>query len=339
VARSETNPIAGKVTYTDLNLTNYPDDIDTRGNNLNMLGYQNLKDYNYAEHINALEDAVMALQRSLGITPYIDKDSVDRTTVSARIAIIENKNYDARYGGTGWVTSQTLVGHTHNGATGHPSQVNLIGEVQGILPKANVDLSISTGITGGDVAVSSTDSRKISVAINDKLSVTAGGTIQAKLEIKNSFNSRVFKEWDATSATAGSLTTDTTTLIGQSIRGAGTTAFQFFTPNVNNLLYGQYVMSVRARVSSLVSEEVLHLRWYDSLAGTWQLNSSLYLKGTDFLAINTWQMFYLTFNHASDQTTNPYSIMNVWKPLTTANINVDVDSVIIMPTHPAIYDR
>lgn len=335
--RSESNAIVGKTTYTELNLTNYPDSIDSRSNNKNMAGFENIKDYNYAEHINALADAVMALQRAIGAKPYIDKDNINRTTVSERILAMENKDYDSRYGGAGWDTSQTLVGHTHTGGPGHPSQVNLVSEVQGLLSKTNIDLSASTGLTGADILVSKTDSRQISEAINDKLSISQGGTINKSLEVKGGFQSRLYREWDASTRDAGTLVTDYTAMTNQISRNVGTTACQFYNKAVYNLLYGKYVLAVRARVNSAVTEEVLHLRWYDFMSGEWNLKKNMYLKGTDFTP-NKWQMFYLTFDHEGDAA-NSYSSFHVWKPVTTANVTVDIDCVYIMPTHPAVYDR
>jgi hypothetical protein len=338
VARSEDNAILGKVSYPDLNLTNYPDAVDTRANNPNMKGFENLKDYNLAEHVNALSDAVMAIQRALGIQPYIDKDGVNKTTVDDRVTALENKDYDPRYGGAGWITSQTLVGHTHTGQIGHPSQINLDSEVQGTLPKARLSFAQSGGITGADLSLSTTDVRKIPEVVNDKLSVSQGGTIQKSLEIKGQLQNRLYREWDASTMEAGAVTTDYTALTNQVRRGTGTAEARFLTPTVSNLLYGKYVLAVRAKVSSRVSEDVLSLKWYDYLTSTLTLKNSLVLKGTDFTTVNEWQMFYLTFDHTGN-VSNSYGSFQVWKPTTTNSINVDIDCVYIMPTHPAVYDR
>lgn len=339
MARSESNPIVGKTNYTDLNLTQYPDAVDTRANNTNMAGYENLKDYALAEHINALEDAVMAIQRALGIRPFVNKDGVNKGTISQRVTDLENKDYDPRYGGSGWLLSQTLVGHTHTGETGHPAQINLGTEVQGILSKTRINLdNANGGLTGADIKMSNADSRKIVDAVNDKLSVTQGGTIQKGLEILGGFQSRLYREWDANDRAAGTLITDYGTLTNQAVRGSGTAECRFIHDEVNNLLYGKFVLAVRARVSSKVTEEVLHLRMYDWKSGNWVLQNYLYLKGTDFAAANQWQTFYLTFNHDGDIATKNTNI-HIWKPATTASLSVDFDCAYIMPTHPAVYDK
>lgn len=339
MARSESNPIAGKQTYPDLNLTQYPDNIDSRANNANMKGFENLKDYNMAEHVNALEDAVMAIQRALGIKPFVNKDGVSKNTVSARIVDLENRDYDPRYGGAGWIASQTLVGHTHTGTAGHPAQVNLASETQGVLPKSKLNFNAaSDGITGADLALSTTDTRKIPDVVNDKLSVSQGGTIQKNLVVQGQLQTRFMKEYDADTA-GGALITDYSTMSNKARRAEGTGQVEFLWGDIPNLNYGKYVLGVRARVSALVNEEVLHLRMYNVYNDGYRLQNYLYIRGTDFDAPWQWKTFYLTFNNMSDRsaTTGPHT--HVWKCVTSSNIILDFDNAFIMPTHPAIYDK
>lgn len=338
MARSETNQILGKTNYPDLNLTNYPDAIDTRANNQNMKGFENLKDYNLAEHVNALSDAVMAIQRALGINPFMDKDGQNKSSVGGRIASLENRDYDPRYGGVGWIPSQTLVGHSHTGQAGHPSQVKLGSEVQGTLSKAHLSFAQAGGITGADLAISTTDARKIPDVVNDKLSVSQGGTIQRNLNVNGQFASRLYREWDASTMTGGTLATDYGALTNQTRRGLGTGEVQFLNQAVSNLLYGKYVLAVRAKLSTSTSQDVLHLRWYDYMGNGFNLKSQLNLKGTDFTALGRWQMFYLTFEHAGD-VSNSHGTFHVWKPATASSVDLSIDCVYIMPTHPAVYDR
>jgi hypothetical protein len=338
VARSEDNAILGKVNYPDLNLTNYPDDIDTRVNNENMKGFENLKDYNLAEHVNSLSDAIMAIQRVLGITPFLDKDGQNKTNVSGRITALENKDYDPRYGGAGWITSQTLVGHTHTGESGHPSQIDLGDEVQGTLPKSHLSFAQIGGITGADLSLSTTDVRKIPDVVNDKLSVSQGGTIQKDLIVKGKFQSRLYREWDASNMHNGALVSDFGALTNQVRRGTGTGETWFLNEGVYDLLYGKYVLAVRAKVNTRSTSDVLILRWHDYLSDAWVYKTGVSLKGTDFVTANEWQMFYLTFEHTGNRS-NSFGAFHVVKPATPTSVTIDVDCVYIMPTHPAIYDR
>lgn len=347
MARSEKGYILGKVHYSDLNMTQYPDKVDSSivtdpGYNENMRGFENIKDYNMAEHVNSVTDAVMSVQRALGTMPFVDKDGVDRGTVSSRLTMLENKDYDARYGGSGWILSQTLVGHTHTGEAGHPSQINLVTETQGRLPANKLNLSYGNpdAVTGGDISVSSTDSRKIVDAINDKLSITQGGSIQKSLEVKGSFMSRFYREWDASTISGGTLITDYSAMTNQIKRFAGTNEGWFIgTNNIENLNYGRYVASFRVRVSSLASQEVFRTGYYYmNSEGNWNYQSGISIKGTDFKAVNQWQMFYHTFEHKGERVDATGSL-HVVRAATTNQMNVDLDNIIIMPTHPAIYDR
>lgn len=345
MARSEVGYIVGKVHHTDLNLTQYPDKIDSRveadaGYNVNMRGFENIKDYNMAEHMNAVEDAVMSIQRSLGTLPFMDKDGVDRGTVSSRLTIIENKDYDSRYGGDGWILSQTLVGHTHTGEVGHPSQIDLVAETQGKLPKGKMNLAFGDGdaLTGAEISVSNTDSRKIADAINDKLSVTQGGTIQKDLEVKGNFTSRMFREWDSEDMIGGSLITDYTTVTNKVRRSTGTAETWFMNHGVGNLLYGKYVIAFRLRTNSLTTQEVFRTGWYSYMTAGWTWRSGISIKGSDFKAVNQWQMFYHTTDHDGERI-DSVAALHAVRSATSVNVTLDIDSIIIMPTHPAIYDR
>lgn len=349
MARSETGYVLGKLHYPDLNLTQYPDKIDSRvstdpGYNANMKGFENIKDYNMAEHINAVGDAVMAIQRSLGTMPSVDKDAVDRGTVNARITILENKDYDPRYGGAGWILSQTLVGHTHTGEAGHPSQINLVSETQGKLPKGKLNIAFgdANAVTGGDLVVSNTDARKIADAINDKLSITQGGTVQKGLEVKGGFQSRVFREFDASMLAGGTLMADVSAMTNQIRRTSGAADVWILSTNVSNLLYGRYVIAYRLRVSSNTSTgEVFRTAFYNAnAAGAWVAQSGFSVKANEFNASNQWQTFYQTVEHKGDNAIAASRLDVVRTGLTaTAAVNVDIDNIIIMPTHPAIYDR
>lgn len=338
MARSESNSIAGKQTYPDLNLTQYPDNIDTRANNQNMKGFENLKDYTLAEHVNALEDAIMAIQRALGIKPFVNKDGVAKTNVSDRIVDLENRDYDSRYGGSGWSLSQTLIGHTHTGGPGHPSQVRLDSETQGVLPKAKLSFdAVSGGISGADLSVSSTDSRKIPDAINDKLSVTQGGTIQKDLTVNGHFASRTYREWVA-GEIGGTLITDYSASTNQARRGSGTAETWFMNTGVWNMLYGKYVIAYRIRTSSKVNEEIFRTGFYDYTSSGWTWRNGISIKGTDFDYNGQWKTFYQTVEHSGDRA-DSYIALHAVRSATQASIDVDIDCIYMMPTHPAIYDK
>lgn len=347
--RSTANAVQNR-TYTDLPLSQYPAAIDSRENNKNMQGFVNVQDatattplekmWNMAEHVNALADAVMAIQRVLGINPHLDVDGQTNTegTVSGRIDILEDPDrYDLRYGGANWDLSQTLVGHTHTGDTGHPHKINLSNEVQQLLAKAHIDLTTSTGLTGADIAVSDKVSTKISDAVADKLSVSSGGTVRAPLTVTGKFRSRTHYEWNGSDVKNGVQNQSNATSSGICYRGSGTQDVRFIDDSLDALEYGKYVVGVRLRTSSLANEQVAYIRVSNIIAGS-TVVTDVAINGTDFDEVNKFKMFYLVCNidgDAANSTSNIY----IGKDATVANISVDFDHAFITPVHPAIFDK
>lgn len=352
MTRSESNLVKlnGTGTYPDLNMTHFPDKIDTRvagaGYNPNLKGFENRKDYNLAEHVNALGDAVMAVERSMGITPYMDKNGVNRGTVSARIRTLEEVDLDPRYGGVGWNPSQTLVSHTHTGTPGGPSKISLTQEVTGKLPKDNLNLvyNNASGLTGSDIAVSKEQSTTIAASINDKLSTSQGGVIQKSLQVKGRINSRFYADIDVTQVLPGSgtLIVDSSTRSGQAVRFSnGADAYRGLVYNDVDLQYGKYIASIRMKTTNNTKNEALvHFEAYNQtgLPTVWTLRNYKTIKSTDFLAANQWQTFYFVFDHVSDRPDGfLHFIMTRMK--TATNYDLLFDYIHICPAHPAIYDN
>jgi hypothetical protein len=357
--RSESNAV-GNSKFTDLNMTFYPTQIDSKiqgnaGYNPNMKGFWSAgdlnlpagqdPDYNMAEHVNALADAIIAVQRILGINPHVDYQGGNTTgTVSSRITAAENKDnyYDKRYGGQNWTTDlgQTILTHTHGGGLSEAPKINLVDEVTGALAKANIDITQATGITGADLVMSSSISTKISDAINDKLSTSQGGIIKKGLSVEGTFSNRTYREWTAKDITGGSQVTDVRTLENVARRFTGTTTQNIVAEPIKNLLMGKYVLGVRVKVSSLVSENVLRLGFYEWNASDerWKTNAATYIKGTDFDIVDQWKMFYLVFDHESIDSVGHNGIRIV-KEATSASVNVDFDCAWVMPVHPAVFDK
>lgn len=357
--RSESNAV-GNSKFTDLNMTFYPAQIDSKtaggaGFNPNMKGFWSAgdadlptgqePDYNMAEHVNALADAVIAMQRILGINPHVNSKGQNGTgTVSTRIAAVENMEdyYDKRYGGQNWKPelNQTILTHTHGGGLLQAPKINLGNEVTGKLTKTYIDLSQSTGITGADIAMSPTVSTKISDAVNDKLSTSQGGTVKKDLIVEGGFTNRTYREWTAADITTGSAVTDVTTLENVARRYTGTTEQYILSPATPNLLCGKYVLGVRVKINKIVDENVLRLTFneYAQATQSWVAKDTAYVSGGDFEAINTWHMFYLVFDHETVDAVG-HTGLRVVKTATTASVNIDFDNAWIMPVHPAVFDK
>lgn len=354
--RSESNAV-GNSKYTDLNMTGYPAKIDSKdssntGFNPNMKGFWSagdknlpagqLPDYNMAEHVNSLSDAVIAIQRILGPNPHINFKGGNTTgTVSKRIRDAEDKDayYDNRYGGTGWKTSfgQTILTHTHGGGSNQAPKILLTSEVQGKLGKVNIDLTASRGITGADIRMSPSSATKISDAVDDKLSTSQGGTIKKDLSVEGNMMYRTYREWSAGEIATGTRVTDTKTTDNISRRFSGKTRQEIVAEHVPNLLAGKYVMGVRAKISSRTSESLLFLGFYEN-DGSWVSMNDVYIKGTDFPTANKWHMFYLVFDHEPLNSAGRNGI-RIRRLETNNNVNLDFDCAWIMPTHPAVFDR
>lgn len=346
----------GNNIYKDLILTRYPEYFDERSgskNNPNLQRWKNLTDYNMAEHINTLQDTVMAIERVLGELPNIPTEPIDiegnpippetiellkRTqTVKARIDILEKRNFDKRYGGPNWKpnTKTTLEEHTHTGGVGKPSKIDLTKEVQNKLPKQNVDLTqTDTGITGSDIFINKTTNITIDNSMGDKLSKSEGGIVKKDLGVEGRFSSRWHRDYDFNDF-SGTKVGDNATLLNFAVESHDTNATQFIKNKFSGLYYGRYVLCVRAKTNNRVSGDLLEL---STTAQNGDVGEKILIKGTDFKAVNKYQNFYLVFTHEPN-TTGGVGEFLVRKLASTSAAKVTLDYALITPTHPAIFDR
>lgn len=360
----------GNNIYPDLVLTRFPEVFDERSGskyNPNLKRWTNLKDYNMAEHVNALQDAVMSMQRMLGElaqmpaqpkdvngNPITDPNALlnlkQTSTVRARIDALETHDwyseFDKRYGGPTWAfdeedaTNATIQQHRHlgsaSGIPGMPEKIVLTQEVQGRLPKANVDLTkTATGITGSDIYVEATSSSKVADAINDKISETTGGTIKqtAELNVLGKTNTRWTREFDSTdaSSTGNTAVADGKTLLNKAIESGATAASDLLNTNLEGMYYGRYVAIVRLSASSLPSSAIVEISATNSINN--EVINKVALSGSDFDASGQYKSFYLIFNH--DGSTK----LRVRKLTTASSVKVRFDYAIVEPVHPAVFDR
>ena len=363
MARSEKNKVGNEI-YTDLNMTAYPKEKDAvttdvakkDKRNPNMLGWANIgeaevPDYVWAEHVNSLVDAVRALQRAVGTEPMLPADISGLTaaqitdilktkSVKTRMDDFENRNFDDRYGGAGWLPTadRTLANHVHNGQAGRPQKILLTdgAEVRGLLAKNNLNLAMATGVTGADIHISSTDSTKVKDAISEKLSTTSGGVVQGNVELKKKLNTRTNKEF-ATEDFTGTEVSDSQTLSGARKESGPLAVNTFLKQSLGNLQYGRYVLGVRVKLveGALSSTNVLRLRM---AAQTGDAQDEALIMAGEFEALNKWKMFYLVFDHEPANANKAGEII-IEKLATITNVRVAIDHAYIIPTHPAVFDR
>lgn len=366
MAGSTANSVGNNI-YTDLIMTRYPELLDERSGgklNANMLRWTNLKDYNMAEHVNALQDSIMAIQRMIGemaqmpsnpkdaggnpITDPVALQNLAKTnTVNDRISFLETFDwaavFDKRYGGPTWtfdeneIVNPTIQQHRHlgsaSGIIGMPEKIVLTEEVQGKLPKANVDLSkTTTGITGADIFVESSSNTKISEAINQTVSEITGGTIQsdATLTVLGKTNTRSTREFDSFDSPVSSVQ-DTKTLLNRAAESETTAAQTLLQNDLNGMYYGRYVAIARLSCESLLSSGVAEIAIIKQSDGS--VVTSTTINGSDFTAANTYKNFYLVFNY------NEPVRLRIRKLSTTSSAKIRFDYAIVEPVHPAVFDK
>ena len=341
--RSEAGKIGNKQNYKDLNLTRYPNALDTRANNDNMRGFVNvgeeaIPDYVMAEYVNSVSDAVMAIEKSLGVTPMVPVGTaagavtsvIESSSVSARIASIESGLLDERYGGAGWsyvAGRPTLSKHEHTGTNGQPGKINLVNEIEGLLQKTNLNITQASGLTGADLFVSKTNNKKIDASLDDMLSKTTGGIVLGQVNLKGGLESRTIIERTAPQFfgnVSATLTSDASTTDSRMMRGTGTGAATIHQEVVGrDLQYGQYIISVRVKTPGAVNANVLTIQGGSTITT---------FKGNEIGASYT--TVYALFNH-----NNPGDVISIKKVATTTALSVDVDNFSVQPVHPAVFDR
>ncbi|MEK1829017.1 hypothetical protein AAAC51_07660 [Priestia megaterium] len=217
-----------------------------------------------------------------------------------------------------------------------PEKIVLTQEVQGKLPKANVDLtSASTGITGKDILVEPTVNTKISDSLNAKIDEKTGGTIakDATLTVLGKTNTRWTREFDYTDAasTGNTSVQDSSTLLNRAVESGATSASDLLSVNLNGMYHGRYVAIVRLSASSLPSSGFVEISAANANGGS--ITNKITLTGSDFDAANQYKTFYLIFNHDGD------TKLRVRKLTTTSTAKVKFDYAIVEPVHPAVFDR
>lgn len=346
--RSEQNNIGNKQNYRDLNLTQYPNTIDSRTNNTNMRGFINvgegqIPDYVMAEYVNAAIDGVMALERAVGEAPMVPFDTepgntssvIESSTVAKRISRIEDGLFDERYGGAGWKnvpTRPTLSKHNHDGLNGHPNKIKLGSEVEGLLEKKFINLTAASGLTGADIFVSKQNPIKINEAINDALSKSAGGTVSAPVTFTKSVKHRTHIDLVADEMTineGATLISDSQATSGKALRYTSSstvgTVFSLSAKEKEDLLFGKYILAVR--VKSSASDTTSAIRF--------QLGSQAQTIKNDDIGKNYKQLYFV---FEQDATTKKQDLI-IQKIATTASVSITIDSIYIEPIHPAVLDR
>ena len=362
--------------YTDLIRTNYPMALDDRPDALKVENQNshfkvniNFEDrveatspLDYivlADDVNALQDAVIAVERTLGVMPQGENINY---SISERLNDIENfmlydeslssglLSLDERlmWGGKRPLISGSpaplisIKQHLHSGTQGQATKIDLSSHVTGLLKKTNIDLTSNTisMLSASDIRMSTSSSQTIAEKFTEKMD-KGGGTFTGNIIVQGNFTSRTHVELDAKDIpySAGQGYTVSASDVyadseyarkASSINGNGALCYQPV-----NLRYGKYVAIFRMKALANTSANTVARIAVKATDGTTDLGVIL-LKPTDFAKANTYQSFFVEFDHEYFNGHNKTVIPQVY--FYTGVTDISVDSIVIEPITTALYD-
>ncbi len=168
--------------YSVLLNTNYPAELDIdvslhseREGTHWAINIDN-EDYVRAGDINVLLDSMIAIQNVLGIAPQGSAEDIKE-----RLDDLDTHDHDLRYGGVNWDSTQTILGHVHDGDTG-ASLINLSNHVTGKLTRDFIAKgSEEEALTSSDFIVPGTGmtiTQTLDTKLSGDSSLTLAGFIQ-----------------------------------------------------------------------------------------------------------------------------------------------------------------
>lgn len=358
--------------FTDISSTLYPTKIDSRTpvaevrtrsgvlvataaqqyGNADLTLNIDYNDYVKAGDVNVLQDSIIVIQRVLGTIPQ-----GSFPTVSARILNLESKDYDARYiykvKPSSWAyngDTDTLYTHKHigDGASG-PSKIDLTAEVRNKLPKSSVQLTYgvdASPILGTDIRTSSSDERSLAEVVGNQFPRSAGSSypVTGDLYINQRFYSSMYAEWDASDFTAvGNKVADADCYSGYTARMPSGANWFISGPGsgYTKLRYGKYVIGFRIKLtagSTLTGTTVVCKVAAGPVtpSNAESVTTKKTVSVSDFESAGNYEMIYMTFDHKLYSGQNKV-YFGVYADSSTGTA-IDVDSIVIMPSHTSVYD-
>lgn len=330
------------ITYTSLTRTNYPDALDDRPDavevenrnphfalNVNFedrTSSTNPQDYYVlADDINALQDAIIAIQRSLGVKPQGDNGL---STVAERFLNLENyvmlgdstnsgfNDLDERYmwGGTRpTINGQpaplvSIVSHLHDGTPGQATKIDLANHVTGLLSKNNIDLTSNTTdmLSAQDIRMSTSDSTTIPQKLDTKYD-KAGGEISGDVKISGNIQCGIFFEKDAKDMGCDTdkgyqiSTVDYYANSGYARKADINDLDGYLINETISMRYGYYSVILRMKIPTTDSSKNSNMLCRISLLNkkTGELTTQIITVG-DFSVQDEYQNIYVNFNHRND---------------------------------------
>lgn len=364
--------------YTDLIMTNFPNSLDDRPDAIEEANRNDHFKVNVnfgsrdpftpaidyvvlAEDVNALQESIIAVQRSLGTMPQ----GMDLNyTVDERIQDIETytlmddsstngyANLDERYiwGGTRPLVNSepapliSIKGHYHDGSPGQANKIDLAQHITGTLSKTYLDLDSGTPsmLSAQDIRMSEVSTETIPEVLETKFSKD-GGTIDGNVVVVGSFKSLTHIELEAidtyydTGKGFSQATGDNYAFSGYCRRGLMSNSAGTLLRSEEVLRYGKYVAAFRMKVSDNLSGQIIcYLSILNSILDS--RIEEVSIRASDFDAPNEYKTFYLEFDHKNlyGSSTRAYIVPEVEFIPNIADLSID--SVVITPITTAVYD-
>ena len=318
--------------------------------NPNLLPWWDNVDVIIGDHINTLQDGMSAMQMVMGINPQIDKNSVDKLTVGARITALETT---VETQGSDFTSA--VKNHKHDGATNSPSKINLGTEVQEKLGKANIDLTLLTGLTASDILV--TAGKSVAAVLAEKVSAV-GGAINGNINISGNLSANNVATHSRFEADGTMITVDAGGEIGSvktvcgniwsssfaqspATPGTGTQLLCHITPS---LRYGKYCFIFMVGVAfaagysptSFLNTEIFSITVKNTSSAT---AKTISIKGSDLndsYFIGTVRPFYLTADIGLGTGDIGISVECRVQYTASAGYRIVCDGISAEPSHTAV---
>lgn len=363
-------------TYNDLNRTNYPNALDDRPDAIQTanrnphfkvnINFENrtattaATDYIVlADDVNALQEAIMAVQRSLGVMPQGTNlnDSVSQRFVGIENFTLYNESKELGFNTIDerlmWGGQRPSIGgdpaplisirqHIHSGTAGQADKISLTSHVTGLLKSVNIDLTSNSVnmLSASNIRMSTSSAQTISDKFDEKMD-KGGGSFTGDVTIEGNFTSRGHVEMDAkdmlSSAGKGysASASDPYADSGYTRKAVSANTTGILCYKTVNLRYGKYVAIFRIKVLSNASTNTIAKIGIKAVNGTTDL-AAILVKPTDFASANTYQSFFVEFDHGYFG--GHYKTVTPQVYFYTGVTDLSVDSIVIEPITTALYD-